>query len=199
MARFQAQFPDQFVALASSDDSLLVLAFHHLHPLVHREVGRVVDELVPLLGKVIAHWHVLATHRRQFDSGVGEVQVWVLQFLKHGLRARCTIVEQCACQSQCQCLLAAALRTTEHQCMRQTVFFYHLHQPIFGFLLSNYLVECHTKRFTTSTTESTAGCWVDCAKEIPAKARDINAAKKHLCIDKIIVLNLVKGFKKKPA
>ena len=49
---------------------------------------------MPLLGKVIAHGLVVRTHRGQFDSGVGEVEVGMFQFVEHGLRRGLTVIQK---------------------------------------------------------------------------------------------------------
>ena len=112
---------------------------------------------MPLFGEIVAHGLVVSTHRREFDGGVGEVQVGMLQFIEHRLGRRCAVVQQMGGKGSGKGKLPTAVRSAEHHSMRQTAFLDHLHQPLLGFLLSDHLVKTHAPNlFTISTTESTA-------------------------------------------
>ena len=102
LTRFQTQFPYQVVALAGGYYGLLVFAAHSCHPLFHREVESVHHQLVPLFGKVVAHWLVLGAHRWQFYGRVGKVQVGVLQLGKHSLSRWRSVVQQIAAEGHSQ-------------------------------------------------------------------------------------------------
>ena len=62
LARLQRQLAHQFVALASRDNGLLVLAAHLLQPFCHGEVRSAHDQFMPFLGKIVADGLMVASH-----------------------------------------------------------------------------------------------------------------------------------------
>ena len=109
---------------------------------------------MPLAGEVVADGLVIAAHRRQFDGGVGEVEVGVLELLEHrrlfdvlkSLKVlRVLLTEQVAGEADGQRLLADTLRTAEHQGVWQTPFAGHLQEALAHLFLANHFVECHIK------------------------------------------------------
>ena len=62
LTRLHAEFPYQQVALAGSDDCLLILCSHGSKPVVECEIGSAEDQLMPGLGEVVAHRLVVARH-----------------------------------------------------------------------------------------------------------------------------------------
>lgn len=95
---------------------------------------------MPLLGEIVRHRLMVSAHRRQFDGGVGEVQVRVLPFGKHRL---CIAVsaQQVLGESHGDSHLATPHRTTQHQRMGQPLLLFHLKQPFLHLLLSYDLLE----------------------------------------------------------
>ena len=159
LARLQRQFSQQGLALAGGDDGLLVFASHGRHPFVHGEVGACSrQQFVPFACKVVARGLMVGTHRRQFDGGVGEVQVGVLQLAQHGMlcggRRRLVVVgclvacQQVAGEADGQRLLAHALRSAEHDGVWQTSLAGHLYQSVAHLFLAYYFAECHLCLFS---------------------------------------------------
>ena len=85
LAGLQRKLAHQLVALAGSDDGLLVLSPDGCQPLVHGEIWPLHDELVPLACEVIADGLMISAHGGELDGGVGEVEVGMLEASDHGI------------------------------------------------------------------------------------------------------------------
>ena len=168
MTGLQTQFAYKIVALAGGDDCLLILATHSLHPCIHGEIGAFHDQLMPLFCEVVAYGLVLGAHRGQFDGGVCEVQIGVLQLCQHRLGTVGDLLpvgrrpfQQITGKGCRQRQFAASLWTAEHHGMWQMAFFNHLYQSLLRLFLTDYLTEFHQayrlfNSLTTSHTLSTA-------------------------------------------
>ena len=107
---------------------------------------------MPFLGKIAAHRLVFAAHAGQFDGGVGEVKVGMFPLPEHGSgvgdRGRNGISgfvtgKQIAGKRHGKCHLACPLWTAEEQCVRQSVFLHHLHEPAADRILSYDIRKVH--------------------------------------------------------
>ena len=134
LARLQAQFSQQQIALAHAYQRLLVGGIHALQPYVHGEIRAIGQHFPPLVDEIIARHLVFRACACRTDDGIGEHQVGMRPFAEHGTLAAmsaCVILimglaQQIGSKSHSQCHFSCTLRSTEQQGMWQTVFLDHL-------------------------------------------------------------------------
>ena len=107
---------------------------------------------MPFLGKIAAHGLVFAAHAGQFYGGIGEVKVGMFPLPEHGPgvgdRGRNGVSgfvtgKQIAGKRHGKRHLACPLWTAEEQCVRQSVFLHHLHEPAADRILSYDIRKVH--------------------------------------------------------
>ena len=142
LARLQAQFARQSVALGACDYGLLVLGIHLCHPLFEREVWSAHYHFAPLSGVVVARGLMFRAHAWLLYGGIAEHEVGVGPLLQQSAMA-----QQFGCESHGKGHFAAAHRTAEEHCMWHAPLFDELAQLPFGLILAYHFVKLHILSF----------------------------------------------------